>query len=594
MRPQPQLVLRGQLTADSERGLSPGDHDLGNELGIDPVAARLLRARGISEPSQARDWLRPRLASLPSPAAMADFSRAVELLVGAVRERATVGIFGDYDVDGVSSAAVLSTYLQLLGVETITEVASRGAGYGFTPDAARRCLERGVQLLVTVDCGTSDHEAIEVLRDAGVATIVVDHHQVPEGESPAAALINPHRDDCEFPFQHLCSVGVAFYLCSGLRTRLVAENLVEGRGPDPRDLLDLVALGTICDMVPLEGVNRVLVHHGLLRLAQTRRPGLLELFQTTKIKADRGIESSRVGFQLGPRLNAPGRLGSAQAALDLLTCSCPTQAKVFASRVEAANQERRGWQTRIVQAALAMVGDRETARARAGWVVADRSWLPGVVGIAAARIVRELDRPTLVIGVDPESGQARGSARSCRGIDVHAALERCSDLLDRFGGHPAAAGVSLPWERVDALKIAFAQAVDLQAKAQGIESGGQDEVEFDLEIAPEQFDRPRVSAVAELGPYGVGFPTAAFVSPPVRVLGVRVFAGEHLSISFEDSGRQLDAIAFSMLDPSQDFAPQSLIGRWLRFVYVPEFNDFRGVRRIQFRIERLWFVAQPE
>ncbi|HET6583842.1 MAG TPA: DHH family phosphoesterase, partial [Nannocystaceae bacterium] len=275
-------------------------------LQIDPLVLQLLHARGIEGDEALARAVSPRLRDLRPPTQMAGFESALDLLQWAQARRVRVGVFGDYDVDGVSTAAILAGYLEALGLSVVVRVAHRDAGYGLGLADADAFASAGAALVLTGDTGTSDLEALARLREHGIKTIVIDHHQVPEVMPPTDALINPHRRDCGFPFKGLCSAGVAFYLCAALRSRLAAQ---AGRVPDPREWLDLVALATVCDMMPLVDENRVLVHAGLLRLARSARPGVRALLDRAGVGPEELVDETHMGFRLGPRLNAPGRLG---------------------------------------------------------------------------------------------------------------------------------------------------------------------------------------------------------------------------------------------------------------------------------------------
>jgi single-stranded-DNA-specific exonuclease len=304
---------------------------LATAAGIRPLTARLLVARGIAEADLAARFLDPRLANLRPPHGMADLPRAIERLVAALAAGETIGVFGDYDVDGVTTAAIVTSALRAFGGRVVARAASRHAGYGLGVDDVARFADAGCRVLVTGDCGTSDHEALRAARARGVDTIVIDHHELPEGATAAYALVNSRRPDDAFPFKGLASCGVAFYLAAALRTRL-------GAAFDARDLLDLVALGTIADLVPLVAENRILVAAGLQRLTARKRPGLAALARRAELDGGR-ITAHDAAFRLTPRLNAAGRLGEAQLALDLLLAE-DSDAERLAGELDDQNTER--------------------------------------------------------------------------------------------------------------------------------------------------------------------------------------------------------------------------------------------------------------
>ncbi len=569
--PAPELALRGGLPAPDWGELEAVAHDLGTH----PVAVDLLRRRGLGDPTQLPRALEPRLKDLRRPVEMAGFSEALELLDRARRDGSRVGIFGDYDVDGVTTTAILASFLEDVGLEVVSRVARRDTGYGFSVGDAQALQQAGAQVVLTGDCGTSDHEALGHLQKAQIPTVVIDHHQVPESMPPAHALINPHQSGCRFPFKGLCSAGVAFYLCAALRTKVVAGG---GQAPDPRRLLDLVALATVCDMVPLREENRVLARHGLARLGQRQRPGLRALLRVAGVDALATVTEDTVGFKLGPRLNAPGRLGPADPALQLLRARTDLEARAMADQVDALNVRRQDHTKKVVAEALALCAADPKLEQRAGLVVAREGWLPGVVGIAANGVVEHHGRPALVIAIDKESGEARGSVRSTGGVDVRAALAACRDLLDRFGGHREAAGVSLRAERVEALVEAFDEAVRRQVGRLGPQTVRVHDGGLRLDQVTSRF----VSAVVRLGPYGVGFERPVFVVDDVEVIEARVLKEKHLRLVVEQGKARQECIAFGWAHLGVER------GDRVGGLVTPGFNDYRGQRRVQLAVGELW------
>ncbi len=556
-------------------------------LGVAPLAMRLLLARGVREVSEQERLLRPRLADLRPPQGMAGFEASLTLLRDAVRGSWRVGVFGDYDVDGVTTATILTTFLESLGVSVVPRVASRDAGYGFGVDDAKALVEAGVDLVVTGDCGTSDHEALEWLRQRGVPAAVIDHHQVPETMPPATALLNPHQAGCAFPFKGLCSAGVAFYLCAALRTSLAAERVSGAASlPDPRALLDLVALGTVCDLVPMVDENRILVRHGLGILGQRRRPGLRALLDAAGVEADAVLDEGDLGFRLGPRLNAPGRLGPAEPSLALLRARTLPEAKAMAARVESFNARRRQEQAQIVEEAHALLGVDPRLGERRGLVIAREGWLHGIVGIAASSIVQRYKRPALVLAVDPKRGEARGSARTWGDIDVRAALQACAPLLRRFGGHRAAAGVSVDPAAIPALADAFDAAVAAQLAARGLVMPIAADM-HDGPLALGDLDPDLLSAIESLAPYGVGFPPPRFLLEEAEVDFVRVLQGKHLALALRQSGVLVDAIAFGQADTPLR------VGDRIGALYLPTRSAFRGRWRLQLQLDAFWPLRRP-
>lgn len=571
----PRLGVRGPLGGVDGQQL----REHAARLGVAESAVQILFGRGVVELDKQEQFLRPRLADLRKPEGMGGFAAAIDLLRTAWRERWRIGVFGDYDVDGVTTTTILTTYLEALGIEVVARVATREGGYGFSQAEAEALRESGARLVLTGDCGTSDHEAIEWLRVRGIPTIVIDHHQVPEQMPPAAALLNPHQSGCNFPFKGLCSAGVAFYLCASLRSALAKDTGVAL--PDPRLWLDLVALGTVCDMVPLIEENRILVRHGLTVVGTRRRPGVRALLEYAGVGPDEAIDEGHLGFRLGPRLNAPGRLGPAEPSLSLLRASSVAEARAMAERVEGFNSHRRERQDFIVREALALLAADPRSERRHALVVGSDRWLHGIVGIAAAGIVSRYRRPALVLAFDPARGDARGSVRTHGEVDVLAALRACAPLLRRFGGHRAAAGLTMALDQVPALVEAFDAAV-------GQQLGGRDPgdvvVEHDGALEFAAVDERMIDGLEGLGPYGVGFAPPRYLCEAAAVEKVRVLKQRHLSLVLRQGGLVFEAIAFGQAEQHPGLAP----GARVACLYLPARSSFRGRTRIQLQIESLW------
>ncbi|HEY2747442.1 MAG TPA: single-stranded-DNA-specific exonuclease RecJ [Polyangia bacterium] len=564
--------------ADALWEVRPADWDrartLAAALSLSPVTAQLLINRGVDDPDRARRFLSPRLAELrrpDGPAAMAGFAVAVERLARALATRETIGIFGDYDVDGVTSCALLASFLGDAGGRVVARVARRDAGYGFGVDDAARFADAGCAVVVTCDCGTSDHDALAVARARGVDVIIVDHHQVPERDPDALALINPHQPSCRFPFKGLASVGVAFYLAAALRTRL-RDAGVAGL-PDPRALVDLVAVGTIADLAPLTDENRILVHHGLQRLRVSPRPGLAALARVAELD-DGVMRASDISLRLAPRLNAPGRLGDAAPALALLLADA-ANAEERAAACEAANVERRAVQERVLAEAM----QQAEAQASDGGVlvVAGAGWHAGVVGIVAAKLVDRFARPSLVIALDGAGQLGVGSARTVAGFHLHRALAGCSDLLIRFGGHAAAAGLTIESQHLGELRARLSSAAreafggDAPAATLGV----------DAEIALDAVDEMLAEEIGRLEPFGLGNPEPVLGARGVTLDRSRVVGDNHLQVTLRDGLHARDGIGFWLA--ARDLGAGSRV----RAAFIPEVDTFRGVRRVRVRLRDL-------
>jgi single-stranded-DNA-specific exonuclease len=506
---------------------------LAGALRVRAATARCLVARGVSDPREAQGFIDPRLAALRPPAGLAGLARAVSRISEAVERGERIGVFGDYDVDGITTTALLALFLRGAGATVEVAVARREAGYGFTPAAAADFAARGCKLVITGDCGTSDLEAIAAAAALGVAVIVVDHHTVPSAEvaHPALALVNPYRADSLFPFRGMASVGLGFYVAAAVRTELRDRGWFRTRPEvDVRELLDLVALGTIADLVPLAHENRILTSLGLKKLQTRARPGVAALLASAGVDSEREVDARTVSWKLAPRINAPGRLGAAEPALALLLADADTAAE-RAQALEAANAERRAVQDRVMEEALAQLGDRDPGPAI---VIAGEGWPAGVVGIVAAKLVDRYARPAFVVGVDPATGIGRGSARSAGGVNLYRALAEADAIgcLERFGGHAAAAGFTVNRASVAALAEALGGACAKLAAGSGPVSAAR---EIDAEVRLADVDERLAEELAGLGPFGQENQAPVLVTRNAKVTAVRrVGDGTHLKLTLED------------------------------------------------------------
>jgi len=410
------------------------------------TVADLLLRRGHGDVEQTRKFLDPRLAHLTPPHQMADRALAANRLAHAVRKQEAVAVFGDYDCDGITSAAIITEIIRALGGSAMPFLASRfDGGYGVSAAAVERILASGARVLVTCDCGSSDHENLAALRARGVDVIVIDHHLVPADPLPALAFLNPHRGECAFPYKGLASCGLALSIGAALRAEL-------GVALDLRQWLDLVAIGTIADVAPLDGDNRVLVRAGLAALREARRPGVRALLELAKIDPGTHLTSEDVAFRLAPRLNAPGRLGAPDRALELLLARSPEEAQALSLEIEQLSVSRRALQDRMLAEAIAEI-EAQGWDNRAGLVVGREGWNHGIVGIVAGRLAARYQRPVVVVGFEQSRG--RGSVRGPMGSRLFDVIAATADVLVRFGGHQAAAGLELTLSRLDEFRERF-------------------------------------------------------------------------------------------------------------------------------------------
>ena len=553
---------------------------LSNELGLPTFVSQVLATRGFSNTEAAGRHLRADLREMPAPSRLLDCEKAARRLALAIQRRERVVVYGDYDVDGVTSTALLQLFFQNeLGYRIGAYIPHRmREGYGLNREAITRLASEGAELLLTVDNGSAATEEIAHARQLGLEVIVIDHHQVSEPEPDACAHLNPHRRACGFPEKVLAAVGVAFYLLVELRRVLREAGYFAGR-PEPRPdrYLDLVALGTVADVAPLTGVNRAFVRQGIEQLRRSPRPGLRALLEAARI--DPGTVTARdLGFKLGPRINAAGRMDDATRGLTLLTTEDPTVATTLAALVEAQNDERRLVEQGMTQAAIARVEalGREIPPALVLW---DASWHPGVVGIVAARLVERFQRPAILLAWD--GSHFKGSARSVRGIHLKEMLDRCGADLVRWGGHAAAAGVTVTAERVSAFAAAFASVI--------LECGTGDESRGPVvdAVAPlGALDSLAVHHLERLGPFGEQNPAPMILVP--SVLGrTRLLSGTHLKLELSPADVPREALGWGMGDA------EVLCRGPVDLLCTPEVETYRGRRRVVLRLHDLRPSASP-
>ena len=531
---------------------------ISQRLGLPEIVGRLLARRGIA-PDAAERFLQPLLRdALPDPAHLKDMEPAVARLVTAVENKETIAIFGDYDVDGATSAALLKRFFDAVGARTRIYVPDRQReGYGPNTPALLRLKQEGAAVVVTVDCGITAHAPLAAAADAGLDVIVVDHHVGEPSLPRAVAVINPNRLDETSEHRMLAAVGVAFLLVVGVNRALRRVGWYEGRRePDLMGWLDLVALGTVADVVPLTGLNRAFVAQGLKVMRRRANPGLAALADVARI--DEAIGAYHAGFILGPRVNAGGRVGAADLGARLLSTDDPAEARDLAQKLDAHNAERRDIEARVLAQAVAQVED---GGRRALLFAAGEGWHPGVVGIVASRLKDRFNRPACVVALDGAIG--RGSGRSVAGLALGPLViaARQAGLLLNGGGHAMAAGFTVPAERLLELRDFL--------EARAVEVLGTDEPVAELAIDGALSAAAATPDFAELvqriGPFGTGNPEPRFVLPQMRVLRADVVGGAHLRLVLADgagAGR-VKAVAFRALDGA--LAPALLNGNGRAF-----------------------------
>ena len=494
--------------------------------------ARLLLRKGFRCAEEVNSFLRPRLSSLSDPFLLPQMHAAVSRILAALDRRERIVLFGDYDVDGVTSLALLAEMLRAYGGAPELFLPFRmEEGYGLSPESVERCLgQHQPQLLIAIDCGTSSLREIADLRKRGVEVIVLDHHEPKSALPDCVAIVNPKTSDSAF--EYLCSVGIVFKLCHALlKTRPLPEF-------DLKSKLDLVALGTVADIVPLCGENRILVQRGGIAIAQTSRIGLRKLMQVAGVRPP--ILPEDIGYRLGPRLNAAGRLSTAEKSLRLLLTHDEGEATMLAAELDQQNRERQEVEKQIFDAAIEKIEDRLDVARDAGIVVGAPGWHPGVLGIVASRIARRYHRPTIVIGFD-ETGIGKGSGRSIEGLNLVEALSCCTERLEKFGGHEMAAGLALREENFDAFAEGFRKAARELLSDEALQPC----VRLDHELAFTEIDLGFLQWHEMLQPFGNGNPQPLLLAREVEpVAPPRVVNEKHLILRLRQGNRHRRAIYF--------------------------------------------------
>ncbi|MFO1463449.1 MAG: single-stranded-DNA-specific exonuclease RecJ [bacterium] len=555
--------------------LTPFDPDLARHLetqqGLSPLLARILVQRKITEPSDIEKFLQPSLVHLPDPGLLQGMDRAVARLLRAIREREKIVIYGDYDVDGTTATALLLEFLREVGAEVDYYIPHRlREGYSLNVEALKKIKAGGARVLLTVDNGISARRESAAAREMGLDLIVTDHHEVPPELPEACAILNPKQAGDPFPGKELAGVGVAFYLTIALRKALREAGLLGDREPNLRQALDLVAIGTIADMAPLTGINRILVREGLKVLSRSARPGVRALKEVSGVEGE--VAADQVAFRLGPRINAVGRLDDASFGVKLLMAREAVEALELARRLDRANLERQDLEDSIVREACAQVESEGLAQRRRSLVLFQEGWHPGVVGIVASRLVERYYRPAVVLSRDQDG--LKGSARSIRNLNLVETLRECGEHLNRFGGHFYAAGLSLGRERLEAFSEAFEAAVRRRLSEEDFQPALRLDVESDLAMIQPQL----LEELRRLEPFGLGNPEPVLLLRGLQVRESRIVGEKHLKLRVGEGPRQFGAIGFRM---AEKLPPMSTP---IDLACIPGWNEWNGNKNIELRM----------
>lgn len=536
------------------------------------TVCHLLATRGYVDPEDAKRFLRPRLEHLAPPALLHDVPRAVDRIVEAIRRQEVIFVHGDYDVDGMASTALLVRVLRGLGAAQVHGFVPNRLtdGYDLGTAGVAAATAVGATLVITCDCGTSAHDAVRTLTASGIDVIVTDHHLPGHGVPPAYAVCNPRHPDCASPDKDLAAVGVAYKLALALCDAVGASPALAHRQ------LDLVALATIADVAPLRGENRVLVRYGLKVLAETEHPGLRALMRSSGLDG-KPLTAGRVGFVLAPRLNAAGRIADAKLGLRLLLAEGEDEANGIARELEELNQARQELDRQVLDDAMRQA-EAPDMRDRVGLVLAREGWHAGVIGIVASRIVEQTARPAVLVAV--ADGIGKGSGRSIGAFDLHGALSACADLFQRFGGHRAAAGLTMDAARLDEFRDRF----DLVARERLSPEDLVPEIRVDLAVPIAQVGEALERLVRHFEPFGIGNPAPVFQAHGVRLAATpRRVGSDGLKLQVDGEQGPLDGIGWGMAGRLADLD----VSRPLALAFRLDRDEYRGVSRLQLKLADL-------
>ena len=551
---------------------------LSRQVQCSPLVARLLAIRGIQSKVQATRFLHPSLSDLTPPMELAGMDDAVLRIHRALENDEKILVFGDYDADGITATAALIAFLRHCGARASYYIPHRIAdGYGLGTDFINsRAIPAGVDLIITVDCGSGSSDAVSVARQAGIHTIVTDHHPVARIPGDAVAVINPTRPECHANLAHLAGVGVAFYLIIALRAHLRKTGFWKNRRePNLKHLCDLVAVGTIADVAPLIGENRALATAGLRQINQCARPGIAALMRMSG-SPDTPTDAEAIAFRLAPRLNAAGRLVHARMACELLLTDDRQKADRLARALCRLNNRRQSMEQHLLKTILDSLPRPPGQMAQPVLVMDGNRWHEGILGIVASRLVRQFNRPAVVIST--RNGMGKGSARSIDGIDLSAVLEGCADLLDRFGGHPLAAGLSLPTANI----AAFRSRLETVVGQMTADLGAKPTLSIDAHVPLDTITPELMNSLDRLEPFGQGNPYPLFMDTGVRVHASKTVGDRHCQMVLESEsgkGGKHPAIQFNVagVPPGVD--------RFTKIAYRPQWNYWNGRKRLQLIVE---------
>ena len=547
---------------------------LSDVLGISPVFAQFLVNRDIKTPEMAQDFLFGELSSCNDPFLMKDMDRAVSRIKTAIEKNEKILIYGDYDVDGVTSTALLADIFSRMGAKYETFIPNRlEDGYGLNIRAVAVAREKDVKLIVTVDCGINSVAEVECANNYGIDVVITDHHEVKDGEHPSAyAIVDPHQPDCAYPFKYLAGVGVAYKL---------ARALMKGQEDIVDQHLDIVALGTIADIVPLKGENRILAKDGLKKLKTTDKPGIKALMDVARVAQEK-LTCRHIGFALGPRINAMGRVGSANVALDLLMCKDATEARMIAARLDKENKNRQSIEKDILKEAVARVREEVDLDRENIIVLADETWHAGVIGIVASRLTDEFNKPAILIALEGDRG--KGSGRSIEGFNLFEALDGVDKTLLDFGGHEQACGIKIKKENIDT----FRKALNEVASGKFVEvDEAIPELKVDCQLPFSYLGVKLIDELSLLMPYGPDNSEPIFSTTGIKVKNTPRNIGRN-GFKFLATCGNLTCEAVTFRKNGID---KPVPGDVIDLAYTPSINSWNGIDSIQLNIKDLHIIS---
>ncbi|MBO4441739.1 single-stranded-DNA-specific exonuclease RecJ [bacterium] len=552
--------------------------ELCKTLGISKTVATVLVNRKIDTVESASLFLQAKLKSLPDPFLLKDADKAAQIVIEHIKNKKKIVIYGDYDVDGITSTLLMFQFLTHLGARVDRYIPHRlEDGYGLNTYTLEEIATNAGDLVITVDCGITSIDEIAYAANLGLKTIIIDHHHVGTEVPPAVAIVNPHREDCEYPFKDMAAVGVVFTFLMVMKKLVERDGFFTGELPNLVEYLDIVAMGTVADLVPLLESNRIFVKHGLTQMRKNQRPGLQALANVCGVKSLKDITPTTISYKMAPRLNAAGRIGNAIKGLELIESTNFTQALQLAEELNLTNEYRQQVEAEIFEQALEKVKSSNILDTKNSIILHSDKWHPGVIGIVASRLVERFYKPTIMISV--EDGVGRGSARSIPEVHIYKILEQLSNYLVQFGGHKYAAGLTILEQNIEPFMAEFDKIVAEQLN-DGVQSQA---TEIDASLPLKDLAPDLVVALSKLEPFGMSNSEPNFIARDVRIMKQTIINRAHLhwKLRAKDSPMIFNAIGFGLLNHSD----RPKIGDLVDIIYFPKISTYGGNITLQLYVK---------